>query len=230
MSDAFILTEQSRAAPESSHGSLLRVTAALEEDIVFGRRHPRERLVEEELAEQLGAKRHVVRQALVELERLGLVERIRNRGAVVREYTPEEVEHIHAVRELLEGQAAALIPLPVPPRDLERIEAIQQSHSDAVANESRRDAFRINIVFHRTLFALCGNPFLAEAINDFAQKSHAYRSSVSVDGLRRATDEHWQIVDALRRCDRDALVRLCREHLAPAKNRYIAAYHARYAD
>ncbi len=216
--------------PDAPAGSLAQVTATLEEDIVFGRLHPRERLIEEGLAERFGAKRHVVRQALVELERLGLVERIHHRGAVVREYTPEEVEQIHAVRQLLEGKAAALIPLPVPPGAMDRLEAMQRAHADAVSRDNRRDAFRINLVFHRTLFALCGNPFLVEAIDDFAQKSHAYRSSVTIAALRRSTEHHWQIVAALKTGDREALIALCRDHLVPAKDDYIAAYRARYCD
>ena len=57
---------------------LLKVIERLEEDIVFGRRRPRERLVEEDLVAQFGAKKHVIRQALAELERMGLVERKRN--------------------------------------------------------------------------------------------------------------------------------------------------------
>ena len=52
----------------------------LETDIVFGRLHPRERLIEDDLMARFGAKRHLVRQALVELERMGLVRRTRNRG------------------------------------------------------------------------------------------------------------------------------------------------------
>ncbi len=56
----------------------------LEEDIVFGRLHPRERLTEDALMARFGLKRHVVRQALAELELMGVVERKRNVGAVVR--------------------------------------------------------------------------------------------------------------------------------------------------
>ena len=72
------------------------IVAKLEEDIVFGRLQPRERLIEEELAARFDAKRHVVRSAIVELQRLGLVERMANRGAVVRLYAATEVEEISA--------------------------------------------------------------------------------------------------------------------------------------
>src|SRR5579862_1938340 len=66
------------------------VVSKLEEDVILGRLHPRERLVEDDLMARFGAKRHVVRQALVALERTGVVERIPNRGARVRAYRSEE--------------------------------------------------------------------------------------------------------------------------------------------
>lgn len=78
------------------------IVGSVEEDIVLGRLHPKERLVEEDLIERFDCKRHVVRQALFQLEDIGLVERIRNRGAFVKAYTPEEVEHLYAMREILE--------------------------------------------------------------------------------------------------------------------------------
>lgn len=52
-----------------------QVTALVEEDIVFGKLHPRERLVEEELMARFSIKRHVARDLLMNLERMGLVER-----------------------------------------------------------------------------------------------------------------------------------------------------------
>src|SRR4029077_14496599 len=82
----------------------------LEEEIVLGRRHPRERLIEQDLCEQFGTHRGDVRLALFELEKKGLIERIRNRGAIVRDLTPKEVPEIYAVREDLEAMAARILP------------------------------------------------------------------------------------------------------------------------
>ncbi len=52
----------------------------------------------------------MVREALAELEKLGLVERAPNRGASVRAFSPGEVQQIFEMRELLHGHAAASIP------------------------------------------------------------------------------------------------------------------------
>src|SRR4030088_2189314 len=82
------------------------VVRQLEEDIVFGVLHPKEKLIEESLATRLQQKRHVIRDALEDLEVAGLVTRIPNRGAFVRELTATEVIEIYEVREILEVAAA----------------------------------------------------------------------------------------------------------------------------
>ena len=68
----------------------VRIARKLEEDIVLGRRHPRERLVEQDLCDEFHTHRGDVRAALFELEKIGIVRRIPNRGAVVRDLSPEE--------------------------------------------------------------------------------------------------------------------------------------------
>ena len=58
---------------------------------MLGRRHPRERLVEQDLCAAFDTHRGDVRLALFELEKSGIVERIPNRGAIVRDLKPREV-------------------------------------------------------------------------------------------------------------------------------------------
>src|SRR5674476_52697 len=86
------LEPESNMALEVDNESQVRKTVeALEEDIVFGYMHPRERLVEDELRARFCLKRHVVRQVLAELEQMGLVERKKNIGALVKSYSVKEV-------------------------------------------------------------------------------------------------------------------------------------------
>lgn len=205
---------------------LLKVIERLEEDIVFGRRRPRERLVEEDLVAQFGAKKHVIRQALAELERMGLVERKRNKGAIVRDYTPEEVRQIFAVRELLEAEAARQIPLPAPQDVIGALQEIYQTHSHAVQSGDLHTAFRANIRFHQMLFRACGNPHLAEAIDSFAFKSHGVRSYslAKPDLLQNARDEHREMIEVLSTGNRERLIELCTDHLKPTVRAYTEAY------
>ncbi|EAS49653.1 putative transcriptional regulator, GntR-family [Aurantimonas manganoxydans SI85-9A1] len=218
------------AGRQSGEEASLEIAGQLEEDIVFGRLHPRERLIEEDISSRFQAKRHVVRQALIELERLGLVNRVRNRGAVVRLYSEAEVEDINAVRELLESHAASLIELPMSDDAIAELEAIQDRHSGAIEAEDRRGVFRSNIEFHQALFAHCGNAALIEAINSFAQKSHAYRSIFVNDRgyLLWAANAHREMIAAIRSQNRAELIALCRAHLAPAKNHYIEMFRTRF--
>ena len=168
------------------------VADALEEEIVLGWLLPRERLIEEDIAARLEVKRHVVREALAELERVGLVERVPNKGAAVRLLEPQEVRQIYSVREALETLAAEQIPLPAGSEIVSRLQAIQDVHAAAVAAADARAAFRANMAFHETLFAACGNAHLAELM--MAQKVHGARSiragpPASGAGLRRALGE-----------------------------------------
>src|SRR5579859_7687276 len=57
-----------------------RITTSLEEDIVLGRRHPRERLIEQDLCDRFKTHRADVRLAFFELEKMGIIQRIPNRG------------------------------------------------------------------------------------------------------------------------------------------------------
>ncbi|MBN9448053.1 MAG: GntR family transcriptional regulator [Bosea sp.] len=207
------------------------VAATLEEEIVLGWLMPRERLIEEELAERLDVKRHVVREALAELERVGLVERVPNRGAFVKLLDPVEVRQIYLVREALETLAAEQIPVSAPDGLLSQLEKIQGVHSAAVASGDARAAFRANMIFHEALFAACGNPHLVELIQTMAQKVHGARSitAASAEHLALARDEHLGMIEAIKAGDRLRLVALCRKHLGPSRDAYIAAAEARAA-
>jgi DNA-binding GntR family transcriptional regulator len=207
-----------------------RIVQRIEEDIVFGRLHPRERLVEEALAERFGVKRHIVREALADLERRGLIERFRNRGAMVKAYTPEEVEQLYAVRALLETSCAEMLPLPMDPARLAELEALQDEHDSAVAAQDLPRIFRLNVQFHRVLYAGCGNPYLAGVIDEFAQKTHAIRfySVVQPETIAYARDDHRAILQAIREGDRQSLMAICRRHLMPSKEAYIEAYRRRF--
>jgi DNA-binding GntR family transcriptional regulator len=128
------------------------IAATLEEDIVLGLLAPKVRLVEDELIGRFGAKRHHVREALVLLEALGLVERKRNIGAQVKAFSREEVIQLYEMRELLEVEAMRKIPLPVPTQPLHVLMQIQHAHDRAVQQRDARSIFRTNQEFHRHLW------------------------------------------------------------------------------
>lgn len=97
---------QSRPSENGKGVSLGRsVYDRIRHDIVLGVLRPNERLVEADLGERYSASRTPVREALVRLREIGLVEQLRS-GWCVREQTEQEVREIYAVRAILEGGAA----------------------------------------------------------------------------------------------------------------------------
>ncbi|MBW6494875.1 MAG: GntR family transcriptional regulator [Burkholderiaceae bacterium] len=205
------------------------VVEELEEDIVLGYLHPRERLVEDDLRARFNLKRHVVRQVLQELEQMGLVERKKNIGALVKCYTPKEVIDLCGVREILETNCARQIQLPVAPERLAELSAIQQQHAAAALASDLRTAFRANMAFHKALFALSDNAPLTEMIEIAAQRAHPIRSLSMIfpHYLQKAQDDHLQMLEALRVCDHQRLVGLCRDHLVPSRDAYLEQHRRR---
>ncbi len=202
------------------------IAAAIEEDIVFRRLEPGRRLIEDELMERFGAKRHVVRHALAMLDQIGIVQKAVNKGAAVRTFSREEVENIYAMRDLLQGYAARLIRLPASPVTLAALDEICDAFERAVQDRSVREMFYLNETFHDTLFAECGNPYLCESISRFAWLAHAIRSYVlgDPDLVHKSQADHRAMVEAYRTGDREALERLCRHHIRAAKNAYLQSF------
>ena len=232
---ARITKQISRGGPEP--GSVPPTAAAviarrIEEDVVLGRRHPRERLVEQDLCEQFGTHRADVRLALFELEKKGIVRRIRNRGAVVRDLTPEEVLEIYDVREELEVMAVRILPFPVARADITALETLQERHSRAVDAGDLLAVFYANVRFHRALYGLCGNACLIATIEQLAEKVSSIRSSAhAIPGaLDNSRNDHIKMIAALRAGRRDDLIALTRRHLKAAPNAYVAAYRKRFGE
>jgi DNA-binding GntR family transcriptional regulator len=206
------------------------IATGLEEDIVLGRRHPRERLIEQDLCDRFNTHRGDVRLALFELEKKGIVQRIPNRGAIVRDLTPKEVIEIYAVREELEVMAVRILPFPVPPTRLAELKKIQTRHAAAISNDDMLTVFYANLDFHQTLFELCGNACLIEAIKTLERKIYGIRfyANAFPEALERARRDHVDMIEALRGSRRDELIKLTRQHLKPSPQAYIRAYERRF--
>jgi len=213
------------SATSLSNSTAHLLTSQLEEDIVFGRLHPRERLVEDELMARWSAKRHVVREALAMLESMGLVERRRNVGACVRSFNTREVLELYGLRSLLEVEAVRQITFPVSAVDISALEALQSEHDSAVDSGDALKVFRVNFAFHRELFSLCGNKTLVSAIEEYARKTYAirFRGLISSEHRNQAKNEHWQMIEAVRSGNGIILQQLCAAHLIPSRDAYLGA-------
>ena len=223
-------SRETARVPARAPAAAVLIARSIEEDIVLGRRQPRERLVEQDLSDLFHTHRGDVRLALFELEKKGLVERIPNRGAMVRGLTPSEVKQIYAVREEVEVMAVRIIPFPVSTADIARLEELQRQHAKAIANCEMLTVFYSNLRFHQALFGLCGNACLIETIDLLAQKVYGIRSYANAfpEQLDRARRDHLDMIRALRDSQREELIALTRRHLKPSPQAYIQAYERRF--
>jgi len=190
------------------------VFLALKSDIVFGRLHPRERLVETDLTERFKCNRANIREALNELSKLGLVEYVVNKGVSVVHLNIDDIRAIYKVRIELESLAAAWIPLPASKSDIELLTSIQNKHTAAVKSKDFTAIFEHNGSFHEAFNDMCGNKYLTRLIREMAFRAlpirySAYMSQEYLDDVR---DDHLNIIEALATSDRDTLVSVTRLH------------------
>jgi DNA-binding GntR family transcriptional regulator len=207
----------------SQGASTAEIVQAIEEDIILGRLMPRERLVEEDLMGRFGATRHIVRQALGELERVHIVDHIPNRGALVRSYSVEEVRQLYELRDMLEAHAVTLMTMPASKEAIAALKMILARHERAIERDDLIAIYRENIAFHRALFGLSSNAFLVEAIIDSTSRTQGVRHNWLSQPvyLLRSRAQHRAMIEALEGGDRERLQALCREHSEPSRDEYI---------
>jgi DNA-binding GntR family transcriptional regulator len=199
------------------------IATALEEEIIFGRLKPGERLREEALLERFGHSRHFVRAALMKLEKMGIVVRTRNVGAAVRAFTIKEVEEIYEVREILQRQAALRIRLPVAPADIARIRAIHAEYARCSEAGDLRGIHSFNDQFHLAIFGLCGNASLLGLVRQYMDLTYVIRTNTFSDprALKASRAQHELMIEHLQGRDVWAFAELCVQHLRPNKDEYV---------
>jgi DNA-binding GntR family transcriptional regulator len=225
----FASASKSRASGAVSGTAHIRpqdaIFQALRRDILLGRLRPRERMVEEELTGRFGVGRYVVRAALDELTRIGLVLRRPNRGVVVSDYDPAEIEKLYEMREILQRAAVARIPMPVPEALLRELKEINRRYGDCYARGELEEVAETNAAFHRSLFGACQNQYLADAIEQFWEKTAAVHGyAIGTPRLAaQSYSDHEQMIDSLEKCDRQRLTDLCIQHMRPALEAVLAS-------
>lgn len=204
------------------------IAAALEEEIIFGRLKPGERLREEALLERFGHSRHFVRAAFMKLEKMGIVVRTRNVGAAVRAFTVAEVEEAYEVREIIQRQAALRVRLPAAPEDIARVQAIQADYVRCVEAGDLRGIHTFNDRFHLAIFGLCGNAYLLDLVRQYMDLTYVIRTNTFCDAaaLQVSRSQHESMIEHLKGRDVWAFSELCVQHLRPNKEEYIRRLQA----
>jgi DNA-binding GntR family transcriptional regulator len=202
------------------------VIEAIESDIIRGRILPRTRLIEDHLMDDYDAKRHVVRAALVELERLGVVVKPPHLGAQIRRFDAQSLNDLYLMRSVLHRAAVSMMTLPVAPERLSEVVAAMQAHAAAAESGDIIQINRTNMSFHRALYGLCDNAYLEESIrlHDWISFPARAYGVADKEALAQACSEHAQMVEALKNGDRERLDQLSYGHMDRARAIYAAKF------
>lgn len=177
-------------------------------EILSGRLHPGERLLEARLSQELGVSQATVNAALQDLHNQGLVTKLLNRSTNVSRYNLEDVEKLFAVRLLLEPAAAGAVAAAWS----EEARACLQEHVDTMRRAARsKDLARWGIAdhaFHQEVYRLSGNPFLMQAAQAIAAAPFAYVLCDHPHALptdyRALAEDHQKIVEAMEKGPEEA--------------------------
>src|ERR1035438_6338470 len=141
-----------------------RIAEVIRRAIRSGNLSPGDRLVELRLAKQLGVGSTAVREALFELERAGLVTRIPNKGSFITKMTLEDAQQIFRVRKELEGLAVELAAEHMSPPDLDVLQGLVDAMKAAAETTDIERFYQADLEFHRTLWRLSNNRYLASSL------------------------------------------------------------------
>ena len=217
------------ASPEPQPLNLCRglrrqsIVQSLLADVFHGRLRAGEHLVTQELAARFGVSHTPIREALIALAGVGVIDLLPNRGAVVRRITAKEVREVSQVRRALECEAVRtacgridLAALHALAADLKRLMTARASAGRFIA-----EARAVDSRLHDLIADSCGNDFLAQEINRLKTLFRVFRDvawehdEARNDFHRLAEEghEHLAIVEALLAGDAKAAARAMSRHI-----------------
>jgi DNA-binding GntR family transcriptional regulator len=185
--------------------------------ILDGRYPPGARIVETRVARELGTSQAPVREALRDLEALGVVETTAFRGARVRRPSADELLEAFVIRSELESLGARLAISRLTDGDLvEMAGYVAEMQEAAESGDVHREA-TADAAFHGRIVSLAGNATLARVWKTLEPFSRTYITIVAPGAdKRRIADEHLPVLDALRRRDPDLVAEVLHRHFANA--------------
>ncbi|MFF1832666.1 GntR family transcriptional regulator [Streptomyces sp. NPDC058231] len=200
-----------------AHKSLRdQVYLEVRERIIDGRYPSGQRVVERELAVELGVSRIPVREALQRLETEGFIAVQARRGAFVAPLGPAEAADFFDIREHLEALAASLAARRADRDGLRTLEKLLERARRAAGSPRRaRELSTVHADFHRQIVVMSGNPLLQDLMAPLDGRLRRLfgLTSVPADGPVMC-GEHEQLYAAIRDGDADAAERIARRHVA----------------
>ncbi|HHC7319107.1 GntR family transcriptional regulator [Vibrio cholerae] len=214
------LVRQASTEKESTKSENL--TEYLIEAIVEGQLAPGSKISEPELAKQFQVSRGPLREALMRVEGLGLIERIPHIGARVIQLSPPKLVELYAVREALEGMAARLAARNITEIELAGLESLLSTHSTHIDQVEGASYFHQqgDFDFHYRIIQASRNQQLIGLLCDelyHLLRMYRYQSPRSHSRPVEALEEHKFILRAIRQRDEELAEMLMRRHISRSR-------------
>jgi DNA-binding GntR family transcriptional regulator len=192
------------------------ITQAVADDIVHGRLRPGMALDETVIARTYGVSRTPIREALRQLQAIGLVEAKARRGAVVADVTEQRLDDMFAVMAELEALCARWSAVAMTAAERRALLAIHADTARLVAAGDREAYVEANTVFHETIYRGAHNSFLTELTLSVRQRVAPFRRAQfeMLGRLAASHAEHGRVTLAIQRGDADEAARAMQDHLA----------------
>ncbi|MBO0721548.1 MAG: GntR family transcriptional regulator [Blastocatellia bacterium] len=192
------------------------VYEALRDAIFSGRLQPGDPLREMHLAKELSVSQATVRDALVKLERFGLVVRVPNKETVVTRHTKREIRERIAVRATLEEKAFLDAASRMTAEDCEALEGKLQRISSSFRRKEYFDAASFDLDFHRYVWRRSGNELLAEMLDQLTMPLFAFISILRSTGASKLKDlvaPHEDLIESLKSKNQARIKKVLHEHI-----------------
>lgn len=195
-----------------------QVHQAVLADIAAGHLRPGARIIQEQLAQQLGISRQPVQQALTLLRKEGVLSDAPGRGLQVAPLDLEHVQQMYDVRAVIEGLAFRKAAEHNAAQAAARGPALIKAGRKAVASRSFRDMIAADMAFHDFIYALSGNPLVAPSMQTHWTQTQRVMGEVLMrdDKPRDIWDQHEALLVAVAAGDAEGAERLARQHILDA--------------
>ena len=193
--------------------------------IVKGIFAPGERLMEIQLADDLGVSRTPVREAIRKLELEGFVVMIPRRGTYVANLSIKDINDVYEIRISLDVLAAGLAAERIEPEELEELNRLLLEISEAARTGPMDKIVRLDTAFHDVLYKASRNDRLRNIINNLREQITGIRgTSMRYPGrLADTLEEHRALVDSLAARDSERAQAAARIHLENAEHTLLKA-------
>lgn len=189
------------------------VREEIQRRILSGRSKPGERLSQQSLARELGVAQGTVRESLLELQWLGLVETVDHLGVFVDKIDATRICQSYLVREVLEGLAARLACVNASRADITELRRMADEIY-RLAEDNNTETAHLDRAFHLHITELSGNPTLIRLSQTYRILGMTVRAFRKSDIIHA---EHLRIVEAIEHNFEDEAERLARQHVVGAR-------------